>query len=1003
MRASSGSSLVFALLLVGSLGFGAEGQDAYWQQDVHYTIDVKLDTRRHMLSGSEKILYRNNSPDTLRQFYLHLYPNAYRDEGSVRAREARRFYSRFSIPERDRGWIEIDELSVSSPGEKYSEQVIAFHVDHTILRAELPQPLPPGGELLVALNFREKVRKHAGRAGYRGKQYDFAQWYPKVVVYDEKGWHPEPFHFLTEFYGEFATFDVTITVPFDYIVGATGVVVQGDPGWDLVRVDTTLSDEEWKEKYRRIREQIRERMSEGDSLRTVTFRAERVHDFAWSASSDFLYERGEWDGVPVHVLYRSYAKPRWSKVVARRGAAALAWLSARFGRYPYPQLTIIHGLLGGGMEYPMLVMNSSPSEGLILHEVGHIYFYGILANNEQEEAWLDEGFTTFQTRWYMETKYGPKGKRRRGRGERGLSGLIRRLQPPLTEHERTLNSALRYMESGLNEPISRPGYRFREPYAYRANSYTKGSLFYEMLRYVVGDSVWDRICHTYFDRWKFKHVNEARFREVCEEVSGQDLGWFFHEWLHDSVLVDYALGDVERRRQPDGRWVTVVTVERRERGVMPVEVEVITETGERQVKRWDGKARKGQVTFVTDARVRTVHLDPRDQILDRNRLNNGTVRLAVYPLYVPLFEYPRDQYVLQARPSGWYNDVDGLRLGFRARGTYRGVLRNVEFGMWTGLRSGAVDGFLRYSDPLPALGRRARYGVRVAKLEGRYLAEARLQWTWSRFITLPPQHRFSLVLNYSDVYDRDYTIREVLWDGSRRSFPDWEDRRLLRAWLGYTVNPRGLEWKSNLAFRLEAAKEVAGGGLRFAKAWTEATLQPNWRRWRASVRLFAGTSFGDSPPLQDLYWIEGASPRERFERHFLRSRGALPPELRYHMPGGGNLRGYVDRPLAGESLVAADLELGRRLNRSIPLLSTLLGRPTVAVFVDVGSVWPVTGARKTLADAGVGVRFLRYRLMKVWYLRLDFPIWVSDPGLDGAGRRKPELDFRWLVSMEQVF
>jgi hypothetical protein len=177
------------------------------------------------------------------------------------------------------------------------------------------------------------VRWFQDRAGYRGNQFDFAQWYPKLCVYDEEGWHAEPLHFLGEFYGEFGTFDVTIDVPFDYIVAAAGVVAEGDPGWSLVQVDTSLSEVEWPGKRMEMKKALFEKMKDSPRRR-VTFHAEQVHDFAWITSPDFMYERGEYDGIPIHVLYRSYAKPSWSKVVAERGRRALEWLSNKVGRYP---------------------------------------------------------------------------------------------------------------------------------------------------------------------------------------------------------------------------------------------------------------------------------------------------------------------------------------------------------------------------------------------------------------------------------------------------------------------------------------------------------------------------------------------------------------------------------------------------------------------------------------------------------------------------------------------
>lgn len=446
---------IFCLLMtVVSIVFvvvPAQAEEEYWQQFVHYKMEVKLDTTTHTLTGSSSILYRNNSPNPLDKIYMYLYPNGFRNNETIRAKEAAKYFVRNLPRDEAAGWIDINQFRWLSESAE-ATPVSAFKVDDSILEAVLPHPLKSGEEIRFELTFTSKIREFQDRAGYRGAQYDFAQWYPKLCVYDEEGWHAEPLHYVGEFYGEFGTFDITIDVPFEYIVGATGVVTDGDPGWSSVQVDTSLSAVRWVEKYAEMKKTITDQ-AKNTPRRRVCFHAENVHDFAWITSPDFLYEQGEYDGIPIHVLYRDYAKSKWSKVTTERGRRALEWLSTRFGRYPYPQLSITHGLLDGGMEYPMLVMNVSENEGLILHEVGHIYFFGIFGNNEQKEAWLDEGFTSFQTRWYMETRYGQRGYDYATAMKN--ANWLQRHRPRMTSNEGNRNYAQFYMNSGFNEPITR--------------------------------------------------------------------------------------------------------------------------------------------------------------------------------------------------------------------------------------------------------------------------------------------------------------------------------------------------------------------------------------------------------------------------------------------------------------------------------------------------------------------------------------------------------------------
>lgn len=886
----------------------------------------------------------------------------------------------------------------------------AFKINDIILEADLPEPLPPGGESQVEFTFYLKVRKFLGRAGYRGSQYDFAQWYPKVCVYDETGWNAEPFHFTGEFYGEVGTFDVTIIVPFEFIVAATGVVVEGDPGWDLVKVDTSLSDEEWLELARKMKKTIQDQAKNG-RIRSVKFHAEQVHDFAWVTCPDFLYEYGELDGIPIHVLYRSHAKKRWSKVVTERGARALEWLSTKFGRYPYPQLTIAHGLLGGGMEYPMLVMNSNESEGLILHEVGHIYFYGIFGNNEWKAAWLDEGFLTFQTRWYMETRYGKWGFDRQE--ELKHANWLQTHRPRRTRRDADRNFALFHMNSPHHETISKYAHEFKEPFAYRANVYTKGSFFYDMLKYVVGEETFEKICHEYFNRWAFKHVNEERFKEVCEDVSGTDLDWFFEQWLHNTVTVDYGLGKVEKKKIDDA-WFTEVEVKRNAEGIMPVEVQLTTQRGETLVQRWARVDPKGSVTFKTTSKPKEVILDPHDEILDNTRLNNGPLKLKFIFEYPNMTYSPRDAYLLTWRPSGWYNQVDKVRIGGRIKGRY-GNSRNIELGAWFGLDSQELDGRFKYSNRIVLLGYQTTGSFMLQKMEGRFEADAHLFFVRGKYLSQPPQHYFWVGFNHSQVIvgkGEQYTRREFDQKNDT-TITAWEEgkvNKINKLYFRYQFNPRGLRWFSRLTFGFDSVQDTWGSDFTYNSIFSELKFWFPKNDEGIFLRFYGGKVLeSKEAPIQDLLFLDGANPRQRFKRFYLRSDGSLPEELHYHLPGGGNLRGYYHNPTYGDQIIAFNIELRKRLH--IPLfgkkLKSIFGVTNLVAFFDGASMEFLDSKHKTFADAGLGIRFQKF-LRDDWYtiftggrnltIRLDFPIWVSDPLPDEKNVR-----FRWVFGFEQAF
>ena len=449
------TAIVTLLLSFSALLFAGSG--SYWQQWVHYRMEVSLNPVEHLLSGESTITYVNNSPDTLDRIYMHLYPNAFQ-EGSVKDREFQ-LLGWGAMSKDNPSYIDIKQFEIVSSDGSVSSQ---FKVEDTILFAPLQASLFPGDSMIITLRWDHKVREHLGRAGYIGEQYDFAQWYPKMVVYDDRGWHAEPFHAVGDFYGEFATFDVSVNIPAPYIVGATGLVVLGDPGWESVAVDTSLPFSEWLEA-------VESNAASIDSLarRVVTFHAENVHDFAWITSPTFVYEHGKWDGIDVHVLYNTTVGEKWTRVARERSERALEWLSTNFGPYPYPQVTVTHGVLVSGMEYPMLVMMGKVLEGFVVHEIGHMWFYGALANNEADEEWMDEGFTTFQTRWYLENRYPPSGID----FESSTWGHLWALEHGLGDFEKrrwSFNSyseldqwkAISFITSPYNEPIASKLYPF---------------------------------------------------------------------------------------------------------------------------------------------------------------------------------------------------------------------------------------------------------------------------------------------------------------------------------------------------------------------------------------------------------------------------------------------------------------------------------------------------------------------------------------------------------------
>ncbi|HMG18691.1 MAG TPA: M1 family metallopeptidase, partial [Gemmatimonadales bacterium] len=678
----------------------AAPDSTYWQQRVAYDISASVDEPSGVLTGRVRITYVNNSPDTLRDFAVHQYLNAFRPGSRWSAADSAEGRQRFQhLKDPDYAFERITAATVM--GEALRPDY-PYAPDSTIAHWALPRRLAPGDSMVAELTWQARPSTLPRRQGRQegGRRFDFAQWYPKVVVYDKYGWQDHPLYPAGEFYGEFGSYDVTLDLAADQVIGATGVPVEGDPGWQRAAVTQGAIDYQ-RDWYHAPRPTPRCGAVEA-GRKCVRFYADLVHHFAFSLNPDYRYEQGRYGDVVVRVLYQPGDTATWGKGVAvRRTEMALAWLDTLFGKFPWPQITNVHRIEGGGTEFPMMVMDGSASLGLIVHEVGHNYTMGVLANNEWREGWLDEGFTSFQTGWFFEAQG-------QGPAYPGVEGNI-----------------LFWDLERWSEPVSMVSERYRDFTTYNTMIYSKAQLFYEQLRYVVGDDTMRRILRAYYARWRLKHVDEAAFRAVCEEVSGQDLGWLFGQWLHGTPLIDYKLKKVERRRLADGRWLTAVSIQRLGDGWMPIEIgddDTIygRATGQPEIERLE---------FVTRDKPGPLMLDPRLRAHDWNMLNNREGRRGSSSKVEWRFDDPtrevvrRDRTVLVVLPVAWSNDQGGVTIAVRGRGNYLGRYNQTFALVSLGIDAPGPDNrggvYARFANPVGHLMPRTESSVALWAVEGR--------------------------------------------------------------------------------------------------------------------------------------------------------------------------------------------------------------------------------------------------------------------------------------------
>ena len=993
----------------------ADPLDGYWQQKVDYDMEISLIDTAQQLTGFSKIRYTNNSPDSLDRIYMHLYPNAfqlesvkYREYIGNAGRESRAKY----FKDRLDGFtskIDVHDFSVALPKEGASwihkiPILDEYKIDDTILEATLLKKLAPGKTVRIDLNWTHHVGEMVERAGYYEGQYNMAQWYPKMAVYDQEGWHADVFHAEGEFYGEFGNFEVKFDLPKAFIIGASGIVTNGDPGWNSVKVDTSIDFEVWVDMYDST-------YVEPDSTerRTVTFFAENVHDFAWVASKNFLYEGGQHEDIDVHVLYDKSRGEKWTKDVLERSIRAISWLEEKFGKYPYPQVTTTDRIKSGGMEYPMLVMNGRESEGLIVHEYGHIYFYGILANNEVDEAWLDEGFTTTQTTHYLLDRYGDHGY--------DLSLDEDRAEFPKKhwpkEHDLHSDqwSAIDFMRSGHDEPISRSSYMYNNSSAYRRNAYTKPALMLTELKYILGDSLYYAAMRYYYDKWKLKHVNEQRFVAAMEEFTGEELDWFFDAWLHTTHHLDYGIKSFKKSPDGDGTWSVKLGIESIGKRFIPLLIETTFEDGTTDRRWWKNHLWRYEDTFnySVDKKPISVTIDPDVQTVDFDFRNNTTnMKKTLIFDWPGLWYNPRNEYVIRWMPNFYYHQessgfAPGLTLDFDY-GPYEGTTVRANYAYETQDLYWYLGGWRQPVHFFP----RTTFHYWAYNRPGVKELGGEVEKKWNRVYGRTPTHTFAGGFYVQPEYDAS-RASALGYDTSGKVAVGYFNWNSILGPLDLSLNGATTlgpvsTWEFN--------RLTASGTFEYKKTLgIENKKRPDLNRnftLYIKQRFIGGKIWaGDlGVPGQEGYNIEGNSSNDMLRKNYLVDQfyGQDSLFLHYHMPGEGNLRGFVGKGERGaEALMATSSEFSINKNLSKPDKANIILE--FAAFIDGGLFWDRKKndalelnnyfTKRTLADGGVGLRLKTDIFEKDLYLRIDLPFFIHDKG----GSRFDKKN--WIISFQR--
>lgn len=560
-----------------------------FHQGIDYRIEARLDERTNVLTGRALMRYTNRSTKSLDTLYFHLHLNAFRPNSAWAQRELQFNNRRFQdIGQHDYAYDRVSQITVNG---RRVRPLFPFAPDSTVMAVPLPARIPPKATARVSINWTSRLATVARRQGRKGRHYDWAHWYPRIAVYDTAGWQVQQLLPQGEFFGEFASYDVTLDVADDQVLGATGVPVTGDPGWARVNRTPDKPPLLQRAAYAPRRAQQLGLLTRPDKGRKrVRWRAENVHHFAWALDPAFVYEGDRLGDVALHALFLP-TDSLWPGAVISETKRSLAFYDSVLGPYVYPQLTALHRVDGGGTEFPMLTMNGTSPP--INHETGHEWAHAMLANNEFKAGWLDEGFVSFLGFMYAESK-GNK-----------------------PNYPRTIAAIARLDSLGQSQPIALPGAQFRDFNTYQLMTYTKPALVFRMLRWYVGEAAFRTGLHQYYQKNALQHVDENDFRTAMETAAAQDLGWFFQQWLHTTNTLDYAVANVATTAQPNGTWRTSIGVTREGDIWMPVDLRV----GDKTI-RLISRERSYSVDVETNGKPAEVVLDPDEILIDIVRSNN---------------------------------------------------------------------------------------------------------------------------------------------------------------------------------------------------------------------------------------------------------------------------------------------------------------------------------------------------------------------------------------------
>lgn len=1030
----------------------------YWQQDVYYIIKATIDDKNDVIIGdSYKLIYWNNSPYELNELYFHLHQNAFQP-GS--------YYHNLNINNNVKvnfGKNEAQGLGTVVEDLRVNGEPVKTELDNTILKAYLNTPLKPGEAIVITCQFKSYFdtgsmrRRMKMYESFGMKHYDGVQWYPALAVYDRKfGWETEQ-DLDKEYYGDFGVFDVELTFPQEYIVEATGVLQNKKEVLpDTLRAKLDLKN--FAKKPMNEAPSIIIPKEEGKT-KTWHFHALNVHNFAFTADPQYRLGELEWNGIKIITAAQEPHASGW-QLSGLFTLNVIRVYSQDIGMYAWPKIVIADAK--DGMEYPMLTLDNGtyPQHiSLLAHEVGHMWFYGMVGNNETYRPILDEGFTQFLTVWSMDRIVGEK------RARIGKSDYItKHIDSAFTRYENLyypyINSVTEGQDAIINTHASMFGGAIRHGGNYGLVYYKTGVMLYN-LRYVLGEELYLKAMQYYFDTWKFAHPYTEDFRDAIIQYTQVDLNWFFDQWLETTKFIDYEIEDVDKISSEGDSTTYEIEFEREGGMQMPIDFTVTLEDG-RKIKYyipntwfvketdaivlpkwygWDLLQPTYKTRIKVPGKIETVEIDPdrylADVDLTNNKVGNGGISTWEFEHNVPNIPNWTKQRNYW-RPDIWYNRADGIQIGPHIEGKYLNKFSYSATAWWnTGFLQGEGAENLKHQHfaftfnntfSLNRLIKHASVYDNFTYNTGIINGTLGFEKIFRKQDARNPRHSkvfiFTKYLINEDYY-QNYLLYPNLWGRSLESATEGLVNGSIN--LGFFRNYVYGANSGEYTFTVRVPSIASD--YNYSLINVNSINKINVKNFEARSRVFGQLGLGNIPWESKLY-LAGANPEMLIENRLTRARGFVPTDWlgyglginHFHMGGGLNLRGYAGylapEPInenqkdtivysfAGHSGASWNLEIdfdkfikipAKGITKNLKVDTYLFSDIGILNFKRVGeNYWSFVRM-----DAGIGssltIKFTPYDI-KPLVFRFDMPFFLNSPP---AGSEY--WQFRYVVGVNRAF